>query len=240
MKRELLTVKSNRKLNESVFELVLTGASPMRAGQFAELTAEGFFLRRPISLARYEDGEAVFLIRIAGAGTAKMSLLEAGQTVDALTCLGNGFDVSADAPLLIGGGIGCAPLYQLAREFGAKGVRPVAVLGFRTAAEAYYLDEFAAVADVTVATDDGSLGVRGNALDAVRAANIRFDRYYACGPAVMLRALAGGLGNGQLSLEARMGCGFGACMGCSIKTVSGFKRVCKEGAVFEASEILWE
>ena len=214
MKRELLSVISCRPLNGTVFELKLAGASAMRAGQFVELSVPGFFLR-----------------------TKKLRTLAPGDTLDALTGLGNGFDLDSSSPLLVGGGIGCAPLYKLAKDLAAAGVRPHAVLGFRNAEEMYYVKEFERYCDVTVATDDGSAGVKGNAVTA--SAGIPHDRFYACGPQVMLRAAAGTLGRGQVSLEARMGCGFGACMGCSIVTTKGYARVCKEGPVFEAAEVVW-
>ena len=236
MKHEILKVLGLRALNGGVYELSLSGASEMRAGQFVELAVPGFFLRRPISVADMEDGVLTLLVKEVGEGTKKLRESVKGESVDALTCLGNGFDLSASSPLLVGGGIGCAPLFKLAKEFAAKGIRPRAVLGFRNAEEAYYLDEFARYCDVTVATDDGSLGIKGNAVSAAR--DIPHDRFYACGPAVMLRA-ANVLGEGQISLEARMGCGFGACMGCSIKTTSGYARVCKEGPVFDAAEVIW-
>ena len=236
MKHEILKVLGLRALNGGVYELSLSGASEMRAGQFVELAVPGFFLRRPISVADLEDGVLTLLVKEVGEGTKKLRESVKGESVDALTCLGNGFDLSASSPLLVGGGIGCAPLFKLAKEFAAKGIRPRAVLGFRNAEEAYYLDEFARYCDVTVATDDGSLGIKGNAVSAAR--DIPHDRFYACGPAVMLRA-ASVLGEGQISLEARMGCGFGACMGCSIKTTSGYARVCKEGPVFDAAEVIW-
>lgn len=236
MKREILKVLGLRALNGGVYELSLAGASEMRAGQFVELAVPGFFLRRPISVADLEDGVLTLLVKEVGEGTKKLRESVKGESVDALTCLGNGFDLSSSSPLLVGGGIGCAPLFKLAKEFAAKGIRPRAVLGFRNAEEAYYLDEFARYCDVTVATDDGSLGIKGNAVSAAR--DIPHDRFYACGPAVMLRA-ANVLGEGQISLEARMGCGFGACMGCSIKTTSGYARVCKEGPVFDAAEVIW-
>lgn len=237
MKREILSVISCRDLNAGVYELVLSGASDMRAGQFVELSVPGFYLRRPISVADSADGVLTLLVKEAGEGTKKLRTVKSGDTVDALTCLGNGFDLNAEKPLLVGGGIGCAPLYKLAKDFAAAGVRPTAVLGFRNAAEVYYAEEFARFCDVVIATDDGSAGVRGNAVSA--AEGIDFDRFYACGPQVMLRAAAEKLVYGQVSLEARMGCGFGACMGCSIKTTKGYARVCKEGPVFEAEEVVW-
>ena len=209
----------------------------MRAGQFVELSVPGFYLRRPISVADSADGVLTLLVKEVGEGTKKLRTIKSGDTVDALTGLGNGFDLNAEKPLLVGGGIGCAPLYKLAKDFAAAGVRPTAVLGFRNAAEVYYAEEFARFCDVVIATDDGSAGVRGNAVSA--AEGIDFDRFYACGPQVMLRAAAQKLVYGQVSLEARMGCGFGACMGCSIKTTKGYARVCKEGPVFEAEEVVW-
>ena len=209
MKRETLLLTGNRPLTPTVFELTFSGASPMRAGQFVELEVEGRFLRRPISVGDSgRDGTLKLLVKTVGVGTDRMSRWQAGKEVSALTCLGNGFDLSAEKPLLVGGG------------------------------------NFARYADVIVATDDGSEGYRGNAVAALRdkgfAAGVNFDRYYACGPAVMLRALSAWSTAGQLSLEARMGCGFGACMGCSIKTTDGFRRVCKEGPVFEAASVIWE
>lgn len=237
MKREILSVISCRDLNAGVYELVLSGASDMRAGQFVELSVPGFYLRRPISVADSADGVLTLLVKEAGEGTKKLRTVKSGDTVDALTDLGNGFDLNAEKPLLVGGGIGCAPLYKLAKDFAAAGVRATAVLGFRNAAEVYYAEEFARFCDVVIATDDGSAGVRGNAVSA--AEGIDFDRFYACGPQVMLRAAAQKLRHGQVSLEARMGCGFGACMGCSIKTTKGYARVCKEGPVFEAEEVVW-
>lgn len=237
MKREILSVISCRDLNAGVYELVLSGASDMRAGQFVELSVPGFYLRRPISVADSADGVLTLLVKEAGEGTKKLRTVKSGDTVDALTGLGNGFDLNAEKPLLVGGGIGCAPLYKLAKDFAAAGVRPTAVLGFRNAAEVYYAEEFARFCDVVIATDDGSAGVRGNAVSA--AEGVDFDRFYACGPQVMLRAAAQKLVYGQVSLEARMGCGFGACMGCSIKTTKGYARVCKEGPVFEAEEVVW-
>ena len=237
MKREILSVISCRDLNAGVYELVLSGASDMRAGQFVELSVPGFYLRRPISVADSADGVLTLLVKEVGEGTKKLRTINSGDTVDALTDLGNGFDLNAEKPLLVGGGIGCAPLYKLAKDFAAAGVRATAVLGFRNAAEVYYAEEFSRFCDVVIATDDGSAGVRGNAVSA--AEGIDFDRFYACGPQVMLRAAAQKLVYGQVSLEARMGCGFGACMGCSIKTTKGYARVCKEGPVFEAEEVVW-
>ena len=237
MRQQTLTLLSCRALNASVYELILAGAEEMRAGQFVELSVPGFYLRRPISVADSEDGRLTLLVKEVGEGTKKLRTLQEGARLDVLTSLGRGFDLSARTPLLVGGGIGCAPLYKLAKDFAAAGVRPRAVLGFRNAEEIYYAEEFARYCDVTVATDDGSRGVKGNAVSV--AEDIPHDRFYACGPQIMLRAAAQKLGEGEVSLEARMGCGFGACMGCSIVTVNGYARVCKEGPVFDAKEVVW-
>lgn len=240
MKKELLKVVSHTPLNATVYELVLAGGSDMRAGQFVEVKAEGFYLRRPISVADCDEDRLVLLVKRVGEGTKKLDGLRAGDEVDVLTCLGNGFDATAQKPLLIGGGIGCAPLYKLAREFARKGVRPLIALGFARAEEIYYENEFKKFGDVILSTDDGSRGFHGNAVQAVKASGAEFDRFYACGPMPMLRAVSAAFPSGQVSLEARMGCGFGVCMGCSIVTTRGYARVCKEGPVFEASEVVWQ
>ena len=190
MKRELLSVISCRPLNGMVFELKLAGASAMRAGQFVELSVPGFFLRRPISVADSEaDGTLTLLIKTVGEGTKKLRTLAPGDTLDALTGLGNGFDLDSSSPLLVGGGIGCAPLYKLAKDLAAAGVRPHAVLGFRNAEEMYYVKEFERYCDVTVATDDGSAGVKGNAVTA--SAGIPHDRF------LRLRAAGNAAGSGR-------------------------------------------
>ena len=238
MKKEKLAVLSVRSLNADVYELVLGCDTPMRAGQFVEISVDGLYLRRPISVADCGDGKLVLLIKEVGEGTRRLRALREGDVLDVITGLGNGFDTDAERPLLIGGGIGCAPLYKLAKEFAQKGIRPTAVLGFRTANEIYYAEEFAAVCDIAVATDDGSAGEKGNAVSVAKS--MKFDRFYACGPAVMLKAAARSFPCGQISLEARMGCGYGVCMGCSIHTVSGPARVCKEGPVFQAKEVVWD
>lgn len=241
MRATKLTVLSNKQLNPVTYELMLAGDNlTAQSGQFIEVAVQDCYLKRPFSVADFYDGKLVVLYKTVGVGTKAMTLWRAGDTTDALVQLGNGFDTScATKPLLIGGGIGIAPLYLLAKEFAAKGIRPKAVLAFRTKDEAYYLDEFAAVCDVVVTTDDGSLGNRGYAIDTLKPNNIDYDYYYACGPMPMLKGLAQYSPNGQISLEARMGCGFGACMGCSIMTTSGAKRVCKEGPVFFASEVIF-
>jgi len=241
MECKALTVQSNQPLNPAVWELKLAGDGlTAQSGQFIELEIEGCTLKRPFSVADCQDGVMTVLYKVIGEGTRRMTDLREGDKVNALTNLGRGFDIaSAAKPLLIGGGIGAAPLYLLAKEFVKKGIEPVVLLAFRCAEEVYYLDEFDALGSVLVSTDNGSLGYQGNALEALKEYSPLFDTYYACGPLPMLRALAGWSDKGQLSLEARMGCGFGACMGCSIMTTKGPQRVCKEGPVFAAGEVMF-
>lgn len=240
MKQSILKVISNTALNSTTMEMVLEGDfESMKAGQFVEVAVEGHYLRRPFSVAYCTDTTITLLYKIVGKGTEDMSRAICGKTYDVLSGLGNTFDTSLSRrPLLVGGGIGVAPLFILAKEFSDRNIRPTVVLGFRNSAELFYADEFRKYADVIITTDDGSAGLQGNVIDAIKCSNINYDYYYACGPMVMLRALIAYDKRGQLSLEARMGCGFGACMGCSVQTTNGYKRVCKEGPVFEAEELL--
>ena len=244
MKQGIFTVRENAPLAGDVYRLVLAGdTSGITApGQFVNLLLPGLFLRRPISVCDW-DGEAVTLLyKVVGAGTEEMSRFAPGTELDMLTGLGNGFDLSASGskPLLVGGGIGVAPLYRLARELLSDGKRPAAVLGYNSREEMIYADEFRALgAEVTVATADGSCGVKGFVTDALPLSGT-YDYVFACGPAPMLRALDGAVSvPGQFSLEERMGCGFGACMGCVHKAKGFHKRVCKDGPVFRREEIVW-
>lgn len=245
MQKKILTIKSNERVADGIYEMKLEGDGlNMIAGQFVEIALDGFFLRRPISVCDCDEQSLTLVYKVVGQGTKDMSKSNVGRQLDVLTHLGNGFGIiGANKPLLIGGGIGCAPLYKLAKKFNKMGIRPSIVLGFRNADEIYYKDKFAALGDLYIATDDGSEGTKGNAVSLLKKMCIKnelsFDRYFACGPAVMLKALQSFSANGQLSMEARMGCGFGACMGCSIVTTNGFKRVCKEGPVFEAEEVIF-
>ena len=243
-KRGEYTILSNERLTESVWRMTLGGDTQYvtRPGQFVNIALEGRFLRRPISVCDWDERSITLIYKVVGDGTADMSRMTAGMRLDLLTGLGNGFAVRDDVrrPLLVGGGVGVPPLYGLARRLIAAGVRPVAVLGFNTAAEVFYADEFrAAGAEVVVATADGSQGVRGFVTDAMRG--LDFDYFYACGPIPMLKALCSATEcDGQVSLEERMGCGFGACMGCSCKTADGgYKRICREGPVFGRREVAW-
>lgn len=245
MKQVIFEVVSNLALTESVYEMVLSGdTSAITApGQFVELSLEGLFLRRPISVCNYDDGKLTLIYKVVGKGTAQMANIAAGTKIDTLTGLGNGFNDSMEcnSPLLVGGGVGVPPLYRLARNLIAKGKSVTVVLGFNTASEIFYKDEFEALgAKVIVATADGSYGVKGFVTDAIKEEKVAADYFYSCGPLPMLKALCSTLDiTGEISLEERMGCGFGICMGCSIQTASGAKRVCKEGPVFRKEEILW-
>lgn len=247
MKQSLFHVVSNRRLTPDVFELRLAGDASAftRPGQFAEIAVPGLYLRRPISVCDWTADTLLLLVKAIGAGTRAMRALAPDDTLDVLTGLGNGFGptpAGAGRPVLVGGGIGIAPLYALARQLtaGPAGA-PEVVLGFRSAADAFYADAFAALGcPVAVATEDGSLGTRGFVTDVLAAESSPIYAY-ACGPMPMLRAVARlpQVADGQFSFEARMGCGFGACMGCTIATTDGPKRVCREGPVFAKGEIAW-
>ena len=245
MKEAILEIVENRPLTESVYQMTLKGdtSAISHPGQFVELSLEGFFLRRPISVCNYDEGTLTLIYKVVGKGTAQMANLTQGTKLSALTGLGNGFNdsVECSSALLIGGGVGVPPLYRLARNLIAQGKRVTVVLGFNTASEVFYQSEFEALgAKVIVATADGSAGCKGFVTDAIAQNNIEAEYFYSCGPLPMLRALTTALDiPGEISLEERMGCGFGICMGCSIQTASGPKRVCKEGPVFKKEEILW-
>ena len=243
MKQSLLWIEENIPLARDVFRMRLTGdvSGVERPGQFVNLRLEGRFLRRPISVFdRTEDG-ITLIYKAVGEGTRQLARMTEGEALDALTGLGNGYDLSraGDSPLLLGGGVGVPPLYWLARELRAQGKRVTAVLGFNTGAEVFGEAEFRSLGcDTVVTTVDGSCGRKGFVTDALPEA---YSYFYACGPMPMLRAVnRAAVTEGEFSLEERMGCGFGACMGCSIRTAEGFKRVCREGPVFRKSEILWD
>ena len=255
MRQTVFRVVSNRPLTDDVFELRLAGDATVfeRPGQFAEISVEGLFLRRPISVCDWTPDSLLLLVKAVGAGTRALRGLAPGASLDILAGLGNGFDPQPDAvaparTVLVGGGIGVAPLYALARQIvherarvGVGAPLPV-VLGFRRASEVFYADEFAALGcRVLIATEDGSRGARGFVTD-ILATEPGLGYVYACGPMPMLRAVARlpQVEDGQFSFEARMGCGFGACMGCTIETIGGPKRICREGPVFRKGEIRWD
>ncbi len=247
MKRSIFHVVSNRQLTADVFELRLAGDASdfTRPGQFAEIAIPGLFLRRPISVCDWTDGSLLLLIKAVGAGTRAMRNLEPEHALDVLTGLGNGFGPApsgAGRSVLVGGGIGIAPLFALARHLATgPGGAPDVILGFRSSSDAFYADEFTALGcSVAVATENGSAGTRGFVTDVLAARSSPIYAF-ACGPLPMLRAVARlpQVADGQFSFEARMGCGFGACMGCTIATADGPKRVCREGPVFGKGEVAW-
>ena len=239
MKEVRFEIRENAALTDRVFRLRLAGdTSAVRGpGQFVSVSLPGFFLRRPFSVCDCENGELTLVYQLAGRGTEALSRMQSSQ-LSVLTGLGNGFDLSraGDSPLLIGGGLGLTPLYYLAKSLP---ISPRVLLGFGSAKDAVYLDEFRALgASVTVCTADGSLGEKGLVTDLLP----RFDDsfFYACGPLPMAEALCRTVaGPGEISLEARMGCGFGACMGCSCKTKYGAKRICKDGPVLSREAVIW-
>ena len=244
MKQGLFTVVENVALTDTVYRMRLTGdTSAITApGQFVNILLEGKYLRRPISVCDCEEGLLTLIYKVVGGGTEQMSRMEKGSVLDILTGLGNGYDLSTagEHPLLVGGGVGVPPLYMLAKQLCAKGLRVSVILGFNTAAEVFCKEDFEALgADVYVTTVDGSCGIRGFVTDALDG--IDYTYFYTCGPEPMLKALyRASTTEGQMSFEERMGCGFGACMGCSCKTLTGNKRICKEGPVMRKEEILWQ
>lgn len=244
-KKGLYKILRNEPLTASVWRMTLAGDTQWitAPGQFVDIALDGHYLRRPISVCDF-DGETITLVyKVVGEGTAQMSRMIPGALLDLLTGLGNGFSVvdAAQRPLLVGGGVGVPPLYNLAKTLLAAGRRVQVVLGFNTAQEVFYVDEFRALGCTTVvATADGSAGVRGFVTDAIAAECPDFDYFYACGPLPMLRALCERVAqDGQLSFEERMGCGFGGCMGCTCQTKNGPKRICREGPVLTKDEIVW-
>lgn len=244
MKQTNLTAIENKRLADGIYRLRLTGDTTAitAPGQFVNLKLSGFFLRRPISVCDWTDGEVTLIYKVLGRGTEMMTHMTPGTVLDVLTGLGNGFDVSrsGEYPLLVGGGVGIPPLYGLARRLRAQGRQVTAVLGFNRASEIFLAEEFRALgAEIILATADGSAGLRGLVTDGMAA--VSDSTYlYTCGPELMLKAVYGVCTtSGQFSFEERMGCGFGACMGCSCKTKYGNKRICKDGPVLEKEEIIW-
>ncbi len=243
MKQSLFTIKQNIPLTDNVMKMVLEGDTSdiTASGQFINIKLDGFYLRRPISVCDCDDTTVTIIYKVVGKGTEAMAKLTEGQ-LDVLTGLGNGYDlsVSGERPLLLGGGVGVPPLYMLAKQLIAKGKKVSVVLGFNTKSEIFYEDEFKALgADVYVATADGSYGTKGFVTNLM--SEIDYTYFYTCGPEPMLKAIyKTSSTSGQMSFEERMGCGFGACMGCSCKTITGNKRICKDGPVLTKEEILWQ
>ena len=244
MKQSIFTVKENVALTSSVYRMLLAGDTSdiTNCGQFVNLKLDGLFLRRPISVCDCEGDTLTLIYKVVGEGTDKMSKMGVGATLDLLTGLGNGYDtsLSGERPLLLGGGVGVPPLYMLCKKLIAEGKKPSVILGFNTCDEVFCKEEFAKLGvKVTVTTVDGSEGVKGFVTDAMKDEDYTY--FYTCGPEPMLKAIYKvSATDGQFSFEERMGCGFGACMGCSCKTVTGYKRICKDGPVLKKEEILWE
>lgn len=243
MKQGLFEILENTPLTQSVYKMTLQGdTSAITApGQFVNIQLDGLFLRRPISVCDVQGDQLTILYKVVGKGTMQMSKLTAGQ-LDILTGLGNGYDLSkaGDMPVLIGGGVGVPPMYLLCKELLKLGKAVTVILGFNTKNEIFYEREFRELGvNVIVTTVDGSYGMKGFVTDALK--DLQYSYFYTCGPEPMLKAVyKNSVTSGQMSFEKRMGCGFGACMGCSCKTITGYKRICKEGPVMQKEEILWE
>ena len=244
MKQTIFTIKENVALTDTVYKMLLTGDTShiTNCGQFVNVKLDGLFLRRPISVCDCEGDTLTLIYKVVGTGTEQMSHMTAGEKLDLLTGLGNGYDtsLSGDAPLLLGGGVGVPPMYMLCKKLIAEGKKVSVILGFNTKAEIFYENEFRALgADVSVTTVDGSYGTKGFVTDVMK--DMDYTYFYTCGPEPMLKAIyKTSVTSGQFSFEERMGCGFGACMGCSCKTVTGNKRICKEGPVLTKEDIIWE
>ncbi|MBR0481960.1 MAG: dihydroorotate dehydrogenase electron transfer subunit [Firmicutes bacterium] len=244
MEQVLLRIVENEPIAPAVFRMKLKGeiGAVTAPGQFINIKLDGLYLRRPISVCDKEGDELTIIYKVVGEGTGQMSVLKPGKELDVLTGLGNGYDtsLSGNIPLLLGGGVGVPPLYLLAKKLTSEGKDVTAVLGFNTKKEIFYKDEFLKLgAKVIVTTADGSFGTKGFAADVMDS--IDYSYVYTCGPEPMLKAVYDrSKTSGQFSFERRMGCGFGACMGCSCKTKDGYKRICKEGPVLFKEEILWE
>ena len=243
MKQSIFTILENKALTRDVYKMVLEGdtSAITASGQFVNIQLAGKFLRRPISVCDWDNETLTIVYKVVGHGTEQMSEMKPGEKLDILTGLGNGYDLTlaGDAPLLIGGGVGVPPMYGAAKKLVELGIKPKVILGFNTASEIFYEEEFKALGcDVTVTTVDGSYGVKGFVTNALPES---YSYFYTCGPEPMLKAVYKATAtSGQMSFEERMGCGFGACMGCSCKTITGYKRICKEGPVMKKEEILWE
>ena len=243
-KRDMYTVLENKKIAKDVFLMVLEGDTQYitAPGQFINILVEGFYLRRPISICDWDDKTITIIYKVVGKGTEAMAEMLPGKKLDILTGLGNGFTAKegSEKPLVIGGGVGAPPMYGVAKHLIEKGAKPTVILGFTSKDDVFYEEEFKALGcEVYVTTNDGSYGTKGFVTDVIK--NLEgYDYFYTCGPLPMLKAVAMGTEcSGQLSFEERMGCGFGGCMGCSCKTLTGNKRICTEGPVLLKEEIIW-
>ena len=242
MKDTAFTLISNRQVAKNTYEWVLSGDTKgIREGQFVNIKLDGFYLRRPISICDCEGDKLTLIFKVVGDGTKVMSEAKAGEKFLILTGLGNGYNLakSGHAPLLIGGGAGVPPMYLAAKKLVAKGITPTVILGFNTADEVFYKDEFETLGcKVLITTADGSVGIKGFVTNAM--ADLEYTYFYTCGPEPMLKAVYNAsVTDGEFSFEERMGCGFGACMGCSCETKYGYKRICRDGPVLMKEEIVW-
>ena len=241
MKQSIFTIVSNEALTDVVYKMVLEGdtSTITNCGQFVDLRLPEKYLRRPISVCDYDSRTLTLIYKVVGSGTEIMATLPAGTKLDVLTGLGNGYDtsLSGQRPVLVGGGVGVPPMFNLCKKLMAEGKNPQVVLGFNVAAEIFLAEEFRALgAEVHIATADGSVGTKGFVTDVIK--ELDYTYFYSCGPMPMFRAMEQVMTTqGQYSFEERMGCGFGACMGCTIQTKSGYKRVCKDGPVFFREEV---
>lgn len=246
MKQVILTIAQSAPVARGTVRTVLSGdtSAIIRPGQFINILLDNKYLRRPLSVCdcvKGENGSVTVIYKTVGEGTLALSRLPAGTRLDVLTGLGNGYDTApaGESPLLIGGGAGVPPMYMLCKELISLGKSVQVIAGWNSADEAFYTEEFRALgASLTVATADGTMGIKGLVTDAMK--NMKYSYIYACGPLPMLKAVdAAAVTEGQLSFEERMGCGFGACMGCSCKTKYGYKRICRDGPVLTREEIIW-
>jgi len=243
MKQSIFEIVSNTALTDNVYKMILAGDTSDigGCGQFVNIQLDGMYLRRPISVCDYDDTTLTIVYKVVGKGTEAMSAMGTGTKLDILTGLGNGYDLTlaGDKPVLLGGGVGVPPMYNLAKKLREQSKDVKVILGFNVKSEIFYEEEFKALGcDVTVTTVDGSYGVKGFVTDALPE---DYTYFYTCGPEPMLKAVyRASKTSGQMSFEERMGCGFGACMGCSCKTLTGYKRICKDGPVMKKEEILWE
>ncbi len=245
-KERTFRVVSNRRVASKTWRMVLDGDTSdfTMPGQFINIEIKGKYLRRPISVCDIVDSELTLLYDVVGDGTGRMTMMQPGEEVDLLTGLGRGFDisVSGETPLLIGGGIGCAPLLQLSKALIAAGKRPTVAMGFNRKEDVVLTEEFEALGiPVLISTADGSAGTKGFVTDAIAEHQPQFEYYYACGPLPMLRALCDKLPqSGEISFESRMACGFGICMCCALETRNGMKGICKDGPVFKKEDLIWK
>ncbi|MEG0090461.1 MAG: dihydroorotate dehydrogenase electron transfer subunit [Oscillospiraceae bacterium] len=243
-KRDIYTIAENKEIARDVFLMILEGDTSFitAPGQFINIEVEGFYLRRPISICDWDKETITIIYKVVGKGTQKMSQMVFGEKLDILTGLGNGFTIAQDSkkPLVIGGGVGTPPMYALTKQLIKCGKKPTVILGFSTAAEVFYEEEFSRLGcEVYVATNDGTYGEKGYVTDIIKTLE-DYDYFYTCGPEPMLKAIAQSTNtSGQLSFEERMGCGFGGCMGCSCKTITGNKRICTEGPILVKEDVLW-